>query len=409
MIATATYDLKLTAPEKAEFLEAARLAGDWMVRSQNAPPRPWSVCVVEESADLGRFIEKETVCGTRRKPAGVWLTGAYLAGLSALARTPVLNRDACREAVLLGARYLKSLQCFDVRYPAAIGGFHEIRPGDPHSAPRDAATGTMGLIALYRETGELEYLDRAVRFAEWYASHGSDRDGYPWDDYDLVAGQGSSRLRGDWQAGGALVYHQLLALTGQTRWKRALRRVLDVLTEICAHDPHTDTAYDFHGACRISVGNDDFANLALFAGHLVFRERALLDLAAARLRRELTRQAPSGAFPGYGGTFVTALELLDALDMAAAGHPVLPAEELREPLLRAARFGLSLQERQSANPFLHGGVYGQCNYGLARDVVHGRDAAYGLQLWLRLAGYHSPIYSAPAWMNAKQSAKKRKA
>lgn len=402
MTETATYDLQLSALERAEFLEAARLTGDWLVHTQNSLQRPWSCVVVNESADLGRFIEKETVCGTRRKPAGVWLTGAYLASLGSLSNTPVLNSAACRQAMELGARYLTSLQCFDLRWAKAQGGFHETFPGDPYSAPRDAATGTLGLIALYQQTGNEEYLDRAQRFGAWYASHGSDPDGYPWDDFDLAKGQGTSRMRGDWQAGGALVYYQLGALTGETRWQTALRRVLDVLVAICTDDHQRDTAYDFHGNCRISVGNDDFANLALYAGYLVFGDTTLRDLAAKRLRNELARQAPNGAFPGYGGTFVTALELLDALDMAAAGYTILPAEELIEPLRRAARYGISLQERQSANRFMLGGVYGQSNFGLARDVVHGRDAAYGLQLWLRLAGYPATLYSVPAWIKLRR-------
>ncbi|MGQ9662004.1 MAG: hypothetical protein ACUVWX_06665 [Kiritimatiellia bacterium] len=391
------YDLGLRDWEKAEFLEAARLCATWIVNNQNTEKHPWGTYRVEESADYGRFTEKTVLAENDRKPAGVWLTALYICGLIDLLKTPVLDKKRYRRAIELGARYLCSLQCFDLRWPKAVGGFHEFVPGMSYAAPRDGATGAMGLIALYLFTGEKEYLERAITFAQWYSRYGSDAEGYPWDDYDLQTGKGISRKRGDWQAGGALVYYQLWRVTGQKRWKIPFRKVLDVLTKICASDPGTDTAYDFHGNCTISVGNDDFADIALMAGYRTFRNRQYLELATARIRKELARQAPSGAFPGYGGTFVTALELLEALDLSAAGIQVLPEEELVRPLLKAARFALTLQENRIENSWVTGGIYGESNYAGARDVIHGRDTAYGLQLFLRLAGYRAATYTTLGW------------
>jgi len=394
------YDLKLSDDEKARFLEAARLCAYWLVNGQNTPERPWGPYVAEDSADLGRFMAKNHPARDYRRPASVWLTGVYLAGLVDLLDAPVLDKALYRRAIELGARYLKSLQCFDVRWPKAIGGFHEVVPGGAYSAPRDAATGAFGLIALYRHTGEEDYLDRAVRFAEWYATHGSDADGYPWDDYDLETGEGTSRRRGDWQAGGALIYYQLWRLTGDDRWQTALEVVCDRVEQICADAPRTDTAYDFHGSCTVSVGNDDFATTTLFAGHQALGKQSYLDLAASRIRAELARQAPNGAFPGYGGTFVTALELIEALDLHAAGVPLLPPKEIAGPLLRAARFGLTLQDTTSPDRYTLGGVGGQSNYGTSTDTLQGRDTAYALQLWLRLAGYRAATYTVLGWEGA---------
>lgn len=384
--------------KSAEFLEAARLGCYWLANSQNTTARPWGAVNPRDSGDQGRFIEKCCPSRDYRVAAGVWLQGISLCNLVDILGTPVLDTQIYRDALEHGARFLRSLQCFDVRWPKAIGGFHETRPGDPYSAPRDAATGCMGLIALYRHTKDAEYLDRAVRFAEWYSTHGSDADGFPWDDYKLQTGEGTSNLRGDWQAGGALVYYQLWRITGEERWKTALVRACDVLETVCQNDPGTDTAYTFHGACVISVGNDDFANTVLMAGYLATQRKSLIDLLARRLRTELARQAPNGAFPGYGGTFVTALELIEALEFGAAtGIEVLPADELRSAMLRAADYGLSLQERTSPDRFMLGGVYGQANYGTARDVVHSRDANYGIQLWLRLAGHRGAAYTTLGW------------
>jgi hypothetical protein len=402
------FDLKLTPSEKAEFLEAARLCGYWLVNTQNTPARPWGPYYVEDSADAGRFLEKTCPSRDYRKPAGVWLTGLYLCGLADLPKAPVLDKHLYETARKLGAKYLKSLQCFDVRWPKAIGGFHEVYPGHAYSAPRDAATGAFALLALYLETGEKEYLDRTLRFAEWYATHGADRDGFPWDDFDLATGQGTSRKRGDWQAGGALLYYHLWKVTGDRRWQKALKRVLDVLVKICDGGAKGDTAYTFHGDCTLSVGNDDFANTVLLAGYEAFGEKRYLELFAARIRTELKRQDARGAFPGYGGTFVTALELVEALDFAATRHvEILPAAELTEPLLKAARFSLSLQEKSSPDRWILGGVYGQSNYAHARDVVHGRDAGYALHLWLRLAGFRAATYTVLGWERKPSRNKKR--
>ncbi|MCG3179766.1 MAG: hypothetical protein BIFFINMI_02109 [Phycisphaerae bacterium] len=392
------FDLQLSDSEKAQFLEAARLCGYWLVNSQNTPERPWGNYNVADSIDAGRFIEK--CCPSRNyvKPVGVWLTGLYLAGLADLMAAPVLDRQLYARAVELGSKYLLALQCFDSRWPRGIGGFHELYPGHSYSAPRDAATGAMGLIALHLLTGEKSHLDRAVRFGQWYSTFGSDDEGYPWDDFDLAAGLGTtSNVRGDWQAGGGLVYYQLHRLTGDARWADALGKVLDSLERIVAAAPGADTPYDFHGNCVLSIGNDDFANTALLAGHQLLGRRRYLDLATERLRAELARQDDRGAFPGYGGTFVTALELLEALDLADAGVVVVPPEEIVGPLLRAARFGLTLQERTNENRYMLGGVYGQSNYAHARDVVHGRDTAYALQLWLRLSGRRASTYTTLGW------------
>ena len=78
-----------------------------------------------------------------------------------------------------------------------------------------------------------------------------------------------------------------------------------------------------------------------------------------------------------------------------------------EPLLRAGRFSLTLQEKTNPDRYMLGGVYGQCNYAHGRDVVHGRDAGYALQLWLRLAGHRASTYTALGW-ERKAAARKGK-
>ncbi|MDD1713563.1 MAG: hypothetical protein LUQ69_10400 [Methanoregulaceae archaeon] len=392
-----TYDFGLKDWEKAEFLEAARLAGAWFVNTQHSPQRPWGPVRASDSADNGRYIEKCRPSRDLIAPAAIWIHGIATFAMLDLSKTPVIQPSSYRDSALLAAKYLAACNCVNADWPKGRYGFHEFFPGDAYSAPRDGASAAMACVALFRHTGESSWLTRAIRFADWYATHGSDADGFPWDDYDLEKGQGVSKLRGDWQAGGGLLYYQLFRLTGEERFKTALRKVLDMLETVCAHDPGTDTAYTFHGQCVISIGNDDFANTVLLAGYRLFGEKRYLDLFCKRLRAEWSRQAPDGAFPGYGGTFVTALEMAEALEFHAEGVATLPEAELRDRLLRAARFTLTLQEKQSIGRFVLGGVYGESNYATARDIVHARDTAYGLLLWLKLAGHAAPAYAVLDW------------
>lgn len=392
------YDLRLSNYDKAMYLDSARLCALWISNNQNIADHPWgSVIPAEQSADYGRFIEKVHMSRSYCRPAGVWLTGIYLSALIDMQATPVLDSGQFVDAISYGQKYLKSLQCFDCRWPGAIGGFHETKPGCPYSAPRDAASGALGLIALYQYTGDEEYSQRSVAFAEWYSSTGSDSDGYPWDDFDLSAGEGTSRVRGDWQSGGALVYYQLWKITGDKRWKNALLKVCDTLITICENDPGTDTPYVFHGDCVISHGNDDFATTALFAAYVASGKEKYRDLGAKRIRNELGRQAKNGAFPGYGGTTATAVELIEALDLASAGYEILPAEEIEKPLRKAVDYSLSLQERTNHDRMLMGGIYGQSNFSTSSDIVHGRDVVYAINLFLRLAGYRASAYSVLGW------------
>ncbi len=403
------FDLKLSDYDKAMYLDSARLCAAWLCHNQNTDEHPWTDMIPTKfSADNGRFMEKVVLSRGYCRSAGVWLNGIYLCGLYDILHTPVLDTNLYHKAIDLGAEHLKRLQCFDSRWPKAIGGFHEVYPGHDYSAPRDAASGCMGLITMYLRTGEQDYLDRALAFAEWYRTHGSDPDGFPWDDFNLAEGKGTSRLRGDWQAGGTLIYYQLWKITGDNQWRDALIKACDVLITICENDPGTDTPYNFHGDCIISKGNDDFADIALFAAYMITGEDKYKDLAARRLRDELGRQAECGAFPGYGGTPLTAIELIEALDLAEAGYEILPPEELIAPLMSAAEYCLDLQERDNHDPLLMGGVYGQTNYGTTRDVVHGRDVVYAMILFIRLAGYRSSGYSLLGWDELPEAVTRKK-
>ena len=384
--------------ERAEFLEAAKLIGLWLVNSQCTPEHPWAK--MTDSADQGRFLEKYKPLQKVIRPAGVWLQGLSITGLLHLAKSPVLDAAQFRKGALLGAAYLRGLQCFDPRWPHAVGALRETTPQVAYSAPRDGATGGFALVALFRETGDDEWLWRARAFADWYMTCGSDQDGYPYDDFDLATGEGKQPLLGDWQAGGALVHYYLWCVTGEQKYLDAFEKVVKVLVRLCEQGPVDGTDWNFHTTSRLCRGNDDFANTVLMAAYLALGERGYLDWAVRRLTDELAWQSPAGGSPNFGGTGVCALEWLDLAELARAHKLGIDPAPFAAAALRAGRYGLTIQERTSDDPFAHGGIYGEANYGLTRTTLHNRDAAYMLPTFLRLAGVPCPVPSALGWEEA---------
>ena len=75
--------------------------------------------------------------------------------------------------------YLKSLQIFDPFIPEHRGALREHTPQSTWCYVRDGLSGAWGFVDFYRVTGEEEYLERAVLWAEWYMRKGQDENGLP--------------------------------------------------------------------------------------------------------------------------------------------------------------------------------------------------------------------------------------
>ena len=386
----------LTEKEKARFLEAARLGGLWYVHNQNAPGRPWGG--VDGSADTGRFIYEYFPATGQCRGMGVWGQALAVCGLYALAKAPGPDGVDVKAAAELGAGYLLSLQMLDSRRPAAFGGFREQTPQTTWSYPRDAATGCYALAQLHRETGKADYLERANLFCEWYRRHGSSAAGWPHDYFDFETGEGSCKIPGDWQTGGSLAYYYTAQAAKDRHWlEEGFRPAMEQLLTI--GDP-TDAGYHphlWHGECRITTGNGDFSNVALVAAYLAFEDERYLALARERVKWMASMQDADGSFPNSGGTFVTALTLLDFIELAAERGLKDDVGSLSAAVLRAARFGLGLQCGEHRDLKAYGGFFGQSNYGVGRDRIHNRSTTYAMHLYLRLAGCQAPCLSSGGW------------
>jgi hypothetical protein len=155
--------------------------------------------------------------------------------------------------------------------------------------------------------------------------------------------------------------------------------------------------HGWHGESRITIGNDDFATNAALAAFLAFEDERHLDLARRRVAWMMKGQQESGAFPNGGGTFVTALTLLDFMEVAKQKGLQDDTGPMADALLKAARFGLGVQETKPGDLRSYGGMYGQSNYSVSRDRIHNRSTAYSLFLYLRMAGGEAPCASALGW------------
>lgn len=394
----------LNNQEKARFLEASRLAGLWYVHTQNAPGQPWGG--VDDSADTGRFIYEYFPATGQCRGTGIWSQGLAIAGLMSLSHEKTLGgaeRKRFRDASKLGAGYLLSLRFLDSRYEKSFGSFREKTPQVDWVSCRDGATGCFGIATMAKLTDEDEekrqtYLETANMWCKWVNTYGSDEKKWPYRFFRHKTATPEQDVPGDWQAGGALAYYYTAKVSGDDHWiHEGLKPVAEQLLVLGDPTEEDGSEHGWHGESRISVGNDDFATITALAAFLSFEDERHLDLARKRVAWMMEKQASNGAFPNGGGTFVTALTLLDFIEVAKLKGLPDDTGPMADALLKAARHGLGLQETKPGDLRTYGGLYGQCNYGVSRDRIHNRSTSYSMYLYLRLAGGACPIASAVGW------------
>lgn len=144
-----------------------------------------------------------------------WPTGGMSMGLLAMYRRTG-DRLYLERAELAG-RYIMSLQVVDSRQDRYYGVIRECTPQSLEFCPRDAATAAWSLLWLYKATDCAEYLDRAVLFADWLLKHGTYK-GWPlWAMF--MDGQAKDYYaRGSFQSGVGLFYHDMFMVTGDVRY-----------------------------------------------------------------------------------------------------------------------------------------------------------------------------------------------
>jgi hypothetical protein len=387
----------ITPKFREQLLESARLAGEWYLNTQNTDEHPWGG--VHDSADTGRFLYEYFVTRNWCRGNVQWGQALGVMALTTLSRR--LRDNRYHRSALLAGEFLKTLQIVNPSNEKLHGAIRELNPQCNWCFPRDAATGGIGFCALYKETKKEEYLDRARLFAHWYHHYGSHADGWPYGhfDFDTLTGDyGKGYIRGDWQAGGGLVYYYLYKLTGEKHWMDYFRQLIDPLIAIYERNADAPVTPGFHGEVEISYGNDDFAIIALLAAYRHWKERRMLDALSHHIRRLWTIADADGSYPSFAGTFVCTINNLEYLRLCREEGLSEDTAALEQRIIKSAEFGLCQQETRSTDIRAYGGFYGQSNYGVSRECIHQRTAGYSMIMNLRIAGgTATPYYSSYDW------------
>ena len=397
---------------QARYLAHVTTAANWYANTQCTEETPWGP--VHNLADEGRFVY-EVFKGTRwSRGAGVWAQAMAIMDLfDVAART---GNGKYTKAANSGIRYLLSLQCLDVRRPEIQGAFWEHVPNDTISLIRDGATGGFALAYLYAHTGDKEYLERARMFCDWLMKYGTKKDDcWPYMYFDFPSGKAYSTrgfqdpgkdqteareyVDGDWQAGGGLALYYTGLLSGEQRYlEEGLRPMLEKMVRIYDRFGDDPAQAGWHGESPITLGNDDFALIALIAGFRRWKDPRYLKHIQNRIRAHLGWMADDGSYPNFGSTFVCNFENLEYLKLAAEFGFSEHLDDVRAALEKTAEFGLTLQERESNDPMYYGGLYGQTSYGTERDRIHQRDVGYSINFYLKLTdGIWPRTFSSYGW------------
>ena len=388
--------LQLTQDQKNIFLKHLTLASDWYLNNQNSDKQPWGG--ISDSADKGRFVYEYIIDRNFSRGMGVW--GQALAIMSLLDLAPILkNSTDLTSSAMLGANYLKALQVTDFRLPQSIGAFREHTPMTEESYPRDGVTGAFGLCRLFQETQDDIWLQHARMFADWWINFGTDNDNWPYITFNIdkqyghnfgmeVVGEAGADLemvKGDWQAGACIFFYQLYKLTGNEEYiEKAFTPMITRLADIYKENQDKPIVEGFHGEVPISYGNDDFAFISLVCDYQLHKDKKTLELLTHRINAQNSLMTENGAYPSFGGTFASGINNLEFLKLVETEKLDIDTSATEKCIHKIAEFGLTLQEKETNDKRLLGGLYGQSNYGISRNCIHHRSTAYSINFYLKL-------------------------
>lgn len=385
----------MTPKQREQMLDFCQLASAWYLDNQNTDAHPWGG--MKGSADLGRYLYQYSPVTGECRGNGVWGQGVAILGLLPLAKRLDWKGDPCRESALAAARYLMSLQILDPRDERLFGALRERDPQADWIYPRDGATGAMAFCALYRETGDEEYLYRARLFGDWFLRNALSPEGWPCLTYRFPTREALHDQPGGgiWQAGSGLLFYYLHLLTGEARYRdEGLRPIMEGYKRLAA-DP----------AKLEAGGQDDFTAIAALGASLLYRDDKLLDCVRRRIRAILRHQDADGSCPGLDSEGVNGLTWLNWIRFVRARKLKEDLAPVRRAIARAAAFIPSLQERNPRDARAFGGLYGQTSFGIGRTLIHHRATGYGLIFLLNVeGGIEVPGYNLFGWGPASRKA-----
>jgi len=383
--------------EIASYYHSAVLAGQWYKNTQNTPEHPWGG--MRESADLGRFIYSHSPRHDSRRAIPVWGQAVGIMGfLSLHSRT---GTKKYLESARMAGNYLKTLQILDSRNRRNFGAMRERTPQDQYSITRDAATGGMGFAALYKATGDKEYLYRLRILCDWYIENLMKGEfKWPlfkyWFDADKQRKTGKFKDHTD--VGAGLMFYYAYKLTGE---KRYIDEGLVPLCEQFAKDYHIKPwkSRAFMEMESPWGTNDDFASISLLAAYRATGDKKYFDAAKRHVDWLVSVQQKDGSYSGSSAAvYVAGLTILEFCRIIEVEGMNIDTASYYKTVLKGARFGLTQQEKKSLDLMAYGGFYGVTNFALNKNTIHHRVTGYSLLFNLRYEGkIDVPYYSTYGW------------
>jgi len=360
-------------------------------------------------ANHGRFIY--TMHLGRREPI-LGLNWTQARGIFCLLAAWELSGDAdLLEPAERALDYIKILQISDApKDPHRQFAIREQVPQSVECAPRDASEACLGLLFMYRATGDADALRRAINYERWWQRTVKKPDGWPCN-FVYFDGRPNDRSVKSFQAGHAPIFYGLWKATGVARYRRELLRLADASIErfmrddgaiISAYDPH-------HSTPSGEVLNDDGMMAALLCAHQASGRKRYLDACLRHADWIQTRVDPPLPIISSLPSMCTFLVELSEVT-GDERHRDWAARMMR-------RHVLPLQVRAKRDPLSNGAFRGEDEpvhyYGpksaKPTDFICTRTTAYATLACGKLAGLVGPYYGALGWERRLPKRGKRRA
>lgn len=186
-------------------------------------------------ANHGRFIYDRHLPSGNTVLGLNWTQGRGIFCL--LAAFELTGKPDYLECAIRAAEYIKILQIYDCPdNPRRQYAIREEVPQSRRSAPRDATEAALGLLFLYRVTRNPDYLRRAMDYATWFERNVWNKSKWPIGFLSLVDENHSTTEYSFQTAHAALFYYLFLA----TKKKAYLQRVRHLADEGIRRYMHAD-------------------------------------------------------------------------------------------------------------------------------------------------------------------------
>ena len=400
------FNLTVLEYSNAKILNSAMMAGDWLINNQEKRTLGEGFF----NGDYGRWLYEYFPYNDFWRGSVGWTTATGIMDLICLYERTGYGKY--KDGIERAAHYLKSLQVLDPRDKRIFGAVREMHQLDNHIYPRDGITTGMGYLALYRFTGEKDYLERSELFADWFLKYAMNKKNrFPLSDFPFDANKctAADSVMGNYHGGTPLFFYHMYKITGNKRYlNEGVIPIVDVFIEKFllpngAYQltlvPDGSEAIEYKVPIN-HVSNDDFATIAILAAFRETGDRKYWDAAMEHINWLMSVQRPDGGLPGFpAGVYSSSMSVLEAIALAEEKGLEINRKELDNFVRGCADFGLTMQETDpTKNIKSYGGFYCQSWHSLRRDWIHARNTTYSILFNLRYEGrIKVPFYSLYGW------------